>query len=50
MNRELLEKPFEPVQIKHRESLSGKMLKYINSHVIIQRLNDAFDAKGLRKN
>ena len=45
MNRELLEKPFDPGQIKQREGNFGKKLDYIEGHVIIQRLNDAFEAK-----
>ena len=45
MNRELLEKPFAPDQIKQREGNFGRMLDYIEGHTIIQRLNDAFDAE-----
>ncbi len=45
MNRELLEKPFEPGQIKQREGNFGKMLDYIEGHSVIQRLNDAFEAE-----
>ncbi len=45
MNRELLEKPFDPEQIKQREGHYGKMLDYIEGHSVIQRLNDAFDAE-----
>jgi len=41
MNRELLEKQFEPNQIKQREG-NGRMLDYIEGHSVIQRLNDAF--------
>ena len=44
MNRELLEKPFGPEQIKQREGNFGKTLDYIEGHAVIQRLNDAFDA------
>jgi hypothetical protein len=44
MNRELLEKPFDPNQIKQREGNFGKTLDYVEGHSIIQRLNDAFDA------
>jgi hypothetical protein len=43
MNRELLEKPFGPEQIKQREGNFGR-LDYIEGHAVIQRLNDAFDA------
>ena len=44
MNREILEKPFGPEQIKQREGNFGKKLDYIEGHAVIQRLNDAFDA------
>lgn len=44
MNRELLEKPFDPDQIKQREGNFGKMLGYVEGHSIIQRLNDSFEA------
>jgi len=44
MNRDILEKPFGPEQIKQREGNFGKMLDYIEGHAVIQRLNDAFDA------
>jgi len=45
MNRELLEKPFDPNQIKQREGNFGKTLDYIEAHTVLQRLNDAFDAR-----
>ena len=45
MNRELLEKPFAPDQIKQRDSNFGKTLDYLGGHIVIQRLNDSFDAK-----
>lgn len=45
MDRELLEKPFEPEKIKQREGNFGKTLEYIEGHSVIQRLNDAFDAE-----
>ncbi|HIJ57839.1 MAG TPA: hypothetical protein HPQ03_17180 [Deltaproteobacteria bacterium] len=44
MNRELLEKPFNPDQIKQREGNFGKTLEYIEGHAVIARLNDAFDS------
>ena len=43
MNREVLEKPFSPEQIKQRKGNFGKMLDYIEGYAVIQRLNDAFD-------
>ncbi len=45
MNRELLEKPFDPSQIKQREGNFGKMLDYIEGHAVIERLNMAFEAE-----
>jgi len=45
MNRELLEKPFAPEQIKQRDGNFGRTLDYVEGHAIIQRLNDAFDGK-----
>lgn len=45
MNRELLEKPFVPDKIKQRDGKFGRTLGYIEGHVVIQRLNDAFDGK-----
>ena len=44
MNRELLEKPFDPNQIKQREGNFGKMLDYIEGHTVVKRLNDSFEA------
>ena len=44
MNRDILEQPFGPEQIKQREGTFGKKLDYIEGHAVIQRLNDAFDA------
>jgi hypothetical protein len=43
MNRELLEKPFDPAQIKQREGSFGNTLDYVEAHAVIQRLNDAFE-------
>jgi hypothetical protein len=45
MNRELLEKPFSPEQIKQRDGNFGKKLDYIEGHAVIQRLNDAFEGE-----
>src|SRR5438132_12730756 len=45
MNRELLEKPFSPDQIKQREGLYGDVLDYVEGSAVIQRLNDAFNAE-----
>ena len=35
MNRELLEKPFAPEQIKQRDGNFGKTLDYVEGHAII---------------
>jgi hypothetical protein len=42
-NRELLEKPFAPTQIKQRQGTYGDVLDYVESVAIVQRLNDALD-------
>jgi hypothetical protein len=43
MNRALLEKPFEPSQIKQRQGNFGHILDYVEGHVVTSRLNDAFE-------
>jgi recombination DNA repair RAD52 pathway protein len=43
MNRALLEKPFDPAQIKQRQGYFGHILDYIEGHAVIARLNEAFD-------
>jgi hypothetical protein len=43
MNRALLEKPFEPNQVKQRQGNFGHILDYVEGHAIIARLNDAFE-------
>jgi len=45
MNRELLENPFPKEQIKQRIGTYGTVLDYVEGHTVIQRLNEAFDAK-----
>src|SRR4029450_2340386 len=42
MNRALLEKPFEPAQIKQRKGRTG-VLDYVEGHTVIARLNAALD-------
>jgi hypothetical protein len=44
MNRQLLETPFTPAQIKQRKGNFGRELMYLEGHAVIQRLNDALDA------
>ena len=43
MNRALLEKPFEPNQIKQRQGNFGHILDYVEGHVVTSRLNEVFD-------
>src|SRR5689334_17872447 len=45
MNREVLEKPFAPEQIKRRQGMNGDVLDYIEGCAVIQRLNECFDAE-----
>jgi recombination DNA repair RAD52 pathway protein len=42
MNRELLEKPFTPEQIRQRKGRNG-LLDYVEGHSVIQRLNEALE-------
>jgi len=42
MNRALLEKPFEPAQIRQRKGRNG-VLDYVEGHSVIARLNAALD-------
>jgi len=44
MNRQLLEQPFGPEEIKHRDSSFGQTLAYVSGHVVIERLNQAFES------
>ena len=44
MNRTLLEKSFEPSQIKQRQGNFGHILDYVEGHVVTSRLNDAFES------
>jgi hypothetical protein len=44
MNRELLEKPFEPGQIRQRRGRNG-LLDYVEGHSVIQRLNEALEGQ-----
>jgi len=45
MNRQILEQPFDPKFIKKRKGNYGNMLDYIETHVVINRLNEAFDGE-----
>ena len=42
MNRALLERPFEPTQIRQRRGRNG-LLDYVEGHSVIARLNEALD-------
>jgi hypothetical protein len=42
MNRELLEKPFAPEQIRQRKGRNG-LLDYVEGHSVIQRLNEVLE-------
>jgi len=44
MNRQLLEKLFDPGQIRQRRGDDGKTYEYIEGAAIVQRLNDAFES------
>jgi len=45
MNREILEKEFEPSQIKRRRGHFGQDLDYVETADVIRRLNTAFDGQ-----
>jgi hypothetical protein len=47
MNREILERPFLPEQIKRRQGTNGDVLDYIEGCAVIQRLNECFDAEWI---
>ena len=47
MNREILERPFAPDQIKRRLGSNGDVLDYIEGCTVIQRLNECFDAEWI---
>src|SRR5713101_4810555 len=44
MNRELLERPFAPAQIRQRKGRNG-LLDYVEGHSVIQRLNEALEGQ-----
>ncbi len=45
MNRDILEKEFEPAQIKKRRGPFGEDLDYVEAADVIRRLNQAFDGE-----
>ena len=44
MNRQLLEQPFGPEEIKQRDGSFGKTLAYVSGYTVIERLNQAFES------
>jgi hypothetical protein len=47
MNREILEKPFMPGQIKRRQGTDGDVFDYVEGCAVIQRLNECFEAEWI---
>jgi hypothetical protein len=45
MNRQLLNQPFNAHEIRQREGSNGKILDYVEGHVVVARLNDALDGE-----
>ena len=43
MNKQLLNKPFDPNQIKQRPGSHGRTLSYVDIAAVIARLNEVFD-------
>ena len=44
MNRQLLEQPFGPEEIKQRDGSFGQTLNYVSGYTVIERLNQAFES------
>lgn len=44
MNKDILRRPFPPELIKQREGQDGKMLSYIETYAVVERLNEGCDA------
>ena len=44
MNKEMLEAPFPPEQVRQRQGNFGNILDYVEAHAVIQRLNDALNS------
>jgi hypothetical protein len=44
MNKDIIRRPFPPELVKQREGQDGKMLSYIETHAVIERLNEGCDA------
>jgi hypothetical protein len=47
MNREILEKPFMPEQIKRRQGADGDVFDYVEGSAVIQRLNECFESEWI---
>lgn len=45
MNLEVLNRPFEASQISQREGRGGKVFDYVETHLVIARLNEAFEGE-----
>ena len=43
MNNAILRRPFPPEQVKQRETADGKVVSYVETHVVIARLNEGCD-------
>ncbi|OGQ97422.1 MAG: hypothetical protein A2521_08530 [Deltaproteobacteria bacterium RIFOXYD12_FULL_57_12] len=44
MKKELLEQPFSAEEIKQRDGNFGQTLEYVPGHIVIERLNQAFES------
>ena len=47
MNKDILRRPFPPELVKQREGQNGKMLSYLETHAVIERLNEGCDTWSL---
>jgi hypothetical protein len=43
VNKDILRRPFPPELVKQREGQNGKTLSYLETHVVIERLNEGCD-------
>lgn len=43
MNKEILTRPFPPELVRQRQGQGGKMLSYVPTFAVVERLNQAFD-------
>jgi hypothetical protein len=47
MNSQLLEQAFTEDQIRYRDGSFGQILAYVPGHIVIERLNQAFESLWL---